>query len=53
MRELTCACGWRVRGTIEEVVAQVKAHGLEAHGEEPTREEILANSYPVSAADGA
>ena len=42
MKEATCLCGWQVRGTEDEVVAQVQAHGREAHSIESTRDEILA-----------
>jgi predicted small metal-binding protein len=49
MQEVTCQCGWRCRGTQDEVVAQVQAHGREAHGVDTTREEILAIARPVEA----
>jgi predicted small metal-binding protein len=49
LREVTCQCGWQCRGTLEEVVAQVQAHGREVHGIESTREEILAIAHPVEA----
>ncbi|MCI0347189.1 MAG: DUF1059 domain-containing protein [Chloroflexi bacterium] len=42
MKEATCICGWHVRGTEDEIVVQVQAHGREVHGIESTREEILA-----------
>lgn len=35
-------CGWQCRGTEDEVIAQVQAHGVEVHGVAATREEILA-----------
>ena len=41
-------CGWQCRGTEDEVVAQVLAHGREAHGTESTREEILAIAVEVT-----
>jgi predicted small metal-binding protein len=47
MKEATCICGWQVRGTEDEIVAQVQAHGREAHGIESTREEILAIAVDV------
>lgn len=47
MKEVTCMCGWQCRGTDDEVVAQVQAHGREAHGTESTREEILAIAVEV------
>lgn len=48
MKEVTCLCGWQVRGTEDEVVAQVIAHGREAHGIEATREEVLALAVDVA-----
>jgi predicted small metal-binding protein len=47
MKEVTCVCGWRVRGTEDEIVGQVQAHGREAHGLESTREEVLALAVDV------
>jgi len=47
MKEVTCLCGWQCRGTEDEVVEQVIAHGREAHGVESTREEILAIAVDV------
>ena len=49
MKEATCLCGWQVRGTEDEVVAQVQAHGREAHGIESTRDEVLALLVSVPA----
>ena len=52
MKEVTCMCGWRIRGTEDEIVEQVIAHGREAHGIETTREEVLAlATYVPAAAD--
>jgi predicted small metal-binding protein len=48
MREVTCLCGWQRRGTEEEVIEQVQAHGREVHGTAATREEILALAVEVS-----
>ncbi len=47
LREVTCQCGWTCRGTDEEIVAQVQAHGLAAHGVESSPDEILAIARPV------
>lgn len=47
VKEVTCMCGWQCRGTDDEVVAQVQAHGRDAHGTESTREEILAIAVEV------
>jgi predicted small metal-binding protein len=42
MKEVTCMCGWQARGTADEVVAAIQEHGEQAHGQRPTREEVLA-----------
>lgn len=47
MKEVTCLCGWQCRGTDDEVVEQVQAHGVEAHGVAATREEILAIAVAI------
>ena len=47
MKEVTCMCGWRIRGTEDEIVDQVVAHGRDAHGVETTREEVLALAVDV------
>ena len=48
MKEVTCICGWRIRGTEDEIVDQVIAHGREAHGVESTRAEVLALAVDVA-----
>ena len=52
MKEVTCICGWQCRGTEDEVIVQVQAHGREAHGIDSTREEILALAVDLPAAAG-
>jgi predicted small metal-binding protein len=49
MKEVTCLCGWQCRGTADEVVEQVIAHGREVHGVESSRDEILAIAVDVDA----
>jgi predicted small metal-binding protein len=49
VKEVTCLCGWRCRGTEDEIVDQVIAHGREAHNIESTREEVLALAVDVPA----
>jgi predicted small metal-binding protein len=49
LKEVTCLCGWQCRGSEEDIIAQVQAHGLEAHGVAATREEILALTVDISA----
>jgi predicted small metal-binding protein len=48
MKEVTCVCGWRIRGTEDEIVDEVIAHGRDAHGVESTRAEVLALAVEVS-----
>ena len=48
MKEVTCVCGWRCRGTEDEIVEQVIAHGRDAHGIESTRDEVLALAVDVA-----
>jgi predicted small metal-binding protein len=52
MKEVTCLCGWQCRGTEDEVVEQVIAHGREVHGIESTREEILKIAIDVTVPSG-
>lgn len=56
MKEVTCLCGWQCRGTEDEVVDQVIAHGRDVHGVESTRDEILTIAVdvpaPIASADG-
>ena len=47
MKEVTCMCGWRIRGTEDEIVDQVIAHGRDDHGVLSTREEVLALATDV------
>jgi predicted small metal-binding protein len=46
--EVTCRCGWTCRGSEEDVIAQVQAHGRETHGVETTADEIRAIWRPVA-----
>ena len=43
-----CPCGWETNGPEEQVVAAAKAHGQEAHGKEPTRQEIMTLARPAA-----
>jgi predicted small metal-binding protein len=45
--EVTCRCGWTCRGTEDEVIARVQAHGRETHGIESTADEVRAIWRPV------
>jgi hypothetical protein len=45
--EVTCFCGFQARGTEDEVVEQIQAHGLADHGQMSSRETILALAEPL------
>ena len=47
IKEIVCDCGWTARGTEDELVAEAQAHGRDAHGLVPTREQVLAVATPV------
>ena len=47
MIEVTCMCGYQVRGTEDDVVADLQKHGVSDHGAESSRETILALAVPV------
>lgn len=46
---LTCACGWEISGTQDEVVDAAQDHGLQVHNMDSTREEILALARVIAA----
>jgi predicted small metal-binding protein len=41
-RMLRCACGWEVRGTLDELEIAAQEHGRRLHNMEPTRGQVLA-----------
>ena len=45
--QVTCQCGWRVRGTRQEVVVAVQEHGHSTHGLEVTEEQVMALATPA------
>lgn len=45
--QLSCACGWQTAGTEDEVFEAARAHGLELHNMDVTREQALAMARPV------
>ena len=47
LMEVTCLCGWTCRGAEDDVIAQVQAHGLEAHGVTTSADEVRAIWRPV------
>jgi hypothetical protein len=50
--EVTCLCGFQARGTEDEVVEQLQAHGLADHGKASPRETILTMAVPIDPATG-
>jgi predicted small metal-binding protein len=46
-KEIACDCGWRVRGSEDELVVAAQEHGRTAHDMVPTREQVLATAKPV------
>jgi predicted small metal-binding protein len=44
--QVTCPCGWRVNGTREHVVQAVQAHGREAHNQDLTEDQVMAQAVP-------
>jgi predicted small metal-binding protein len=47
--QVTCACGWRTKGTKQDVVAAVREHGRSAHGVDLTDDQILAQAVRAGA----
>lgn len=44
--QVTCVCGWRVRGSRNDVVAAVQAHGKSVHGQDLTEEQVMQSATP-------
>jgi predicted small metal-binding protein len=42
-----CECGFEARGSEEELVPVVQAHGRDAHNMNVTREQVLAMAQPA------
>lgn len=51
--QVTCQCGWRTHGTRREVVSAVQAHGLSAHGQSLTEDQVMEQAVPAEGAGGA
>ena len=49
----TCACGWQVIGTPDEVVAATIEHGGKVHNMAATREQVLERAEVVDDASQA
>lgn len=47
-KEIVCDCGWRVRGTDEELIDAAQTHGRQAHDMVPTPAQVLATAKPVA-----
>jgi predicted small metal-binding protein len=45
--QVTCVCGWRVRGAKEEVIKAVQEHGRSVHGLETSEDEVMALAVPA------
>lgn len=45
--QVTCQCGWRVRGTRDEVVSAVQQHGRTAHNVALTDEQVMQQAVPA------
>ncbi len=45
--QVTCLCGWRVRGTKDDVVRAVQEHGRSVHQLETSEEEVMALAVPA------
>jgi predicted small metal-binding protein len=47
MKEITCMCGWKTRGTQEEVITAIQDHAWTDHHVRVTREEAVARTFDV------
>jgi len=47
--QVTCQCGWRVKGARDTVVQAVQAHGREAHNRDLTEDEVMQQAVPAEA----
>ena len=45
--QVTCQCGWRVRGPRDVVVASVQEHGRHTHGVELSEDQVLEQAVPA------
>ena len=46
-KETAYDCGWRARGTDQELIAVAQEHGRQAHDMVPEPEQVLATAKPV------
>ena len=49
VKEAQCECGFYARGTEEDLIVVVQAHGKSKHGIDVTREQVIAQLRPVEA----
>jgi len=48
IREVNCECGgFQARGTLDEIVPLVQAHGVSVHNMDVTADQVLAMSTVV------
>ena len=47
MWQVTCECGYRIRGTHDEVVADIQEHGRSVHQQELTEADVMAIAIEV------
>jgi predicted small metal-binding protein len=45
--EVSCECGFVVRGTEDEIVPVLQKHAGESHNMKVTREQVLARAHPI------
>jgi hypothetical protein len=50
--QIECDSGWTCRGTEEVLVAVCSEHGLQVHGMESSRAQILAAARPIDCIAG-
>ncbi|HEX6331174.1 MAG TPA: DUF1059 domain-containing protein [Actinomycetota bacterium] len=49
IKEVQCECGFYARGTEEDLVPVVQAHGKAKHGMDVTTEQVIAQLKPYEA----
>lgn len=49
IKEVQCECGFYARGTEEDLVPVVQAHGKAKHGMDITPEQVVAQLKPFEA----
>ena len=50
--QVTCQCGWRVRGAKDVVVTAVQEHGRSTHALELTEAQVMQQAVPAEGAGG-